>query len=885
MRKVLLVVSFASLFALSSTYAQTLASFETPALTPTVQGSMASVVSNPDKNGNSSDKAVYYKKDAGNWQAITLVFATMQNVGNKDVLAFKLRSSTVGRVYLKLFNDNVLVTEGWAPYYEFQPTANNWTSCSYNTSSVLNTNFNTLQVFASVDNEATADAYLDDFRLYNSASPNGEPIIKATVSTFITDLNTAVQFDASASTDEGGTIEKYTWDFGDGTTGSGATVSHSFTTDGVFTVSLTVEDNDGNKSYKQFDISVLPTGKNIGAPAFSNQAIKLYEKIEARFPVRSTYTNVYDPAVVQIDATITLPDLTTQHVPCFYFEKSKYNSLNDTWTSDGQGTWMVRFSASQVGEHSISLVLKDAGGTQTTTAVPVMAEDGPKKGIVKLDPDNAQFYRHTTGQPFYPLGINAAWATTGTYTTILKALAKGKANLVRYWQVPFDGQGLEWKDGQRFYKGLGVYSQEAAAEQDSMMSLCENLGLYMQITLFQHGMFSETVNSNWNDNPYSSANGGPLAKAEEYFYNDQAKAYTKKLLRYIVARWGYSSNLFAWELFNEVQFTGNFPYQTSQWSPAVNAWHDEMAQYLKTLDAFDHIVCTSAEDERLPALDAFESIDNVQYHLYSNNLLEDQIARDEKFTKELSSVVNGEYGTNDDATVSFDMQRHAIWNGIMTRVPHLMWRWEDYTSQTWADLFKYPAAFVAEEDFVAQGTLASYSIVAKDGTTTMGASGFHSSEYYYGYVYDKSNRNNLEGVVCDVMMPAGKYAVQFYNVITGATTQEELVVTSTRKLTLPKFNKSIAFKAQLTEPVVTSLENDPDQQVRVYPNPARGLLHIESDELIQSIVLRDVQGRVQYQTSPEQQKHALTISKFQQGLYLITIQTRSHTVVKKVVVE
>lgn len=53
------------------------------------------------------------------------------------------------------------------------------------------------------------------------------------------------QFDASASADQDGTIASYAWDFGDGTTGTGATPTHDYTTAGTHTVTLTVTDNRG----------------------------------------------------------------------------------------------------------------------------------------------------------------------------------------------------------------------------------------------------------------------------------------------------------------------------------------------------------------------------------------------------------------------------------------------------------------------------------------------------------------------------------------------------------------------------------------------------------------------------------------------------------------
>ena len=55
----------------------------------------------------------------------------------------------------------------------------------------------------------------------------------------------AMMFDGSASNDPDGSIISYSWDFGDGTTGNGATPSHTYTSDGVYNVTLQVMDDAG----------------------------------------------------------------------------------------------------------------------------------------------------------------------------------------------------------------------------------------------------------------------------------------------------------------------------------------------------------------------------------------------------------------------------------------------------------------------------------------------------------------------------------------------------------------------------------------------------------------------------------------------------------------
>jgi PKD repeat protein len=71
-------------------------------------------------------------------------------------------------------------------------------------------------------------------------------------------------FNARASTDTGGPIAAYDWDFGDGTTGTGATASHTYTRNATPSVTLTVTDNEGLTASLTQTVTVgsaLPTAR------------------------------------------------------------------------------------------------------------------------------------------------------------------------------------------------------------------------------------------------------------------------------------------------------------------------------------------------------------------------------------------------------------------------------------------------------------------------------------------------------------------------------------------------------------------------------------------------------------------------------------------------
>ena len=62
---------------------------------------------------------------------------------------------------------------------------------------------------------------------------------------YISVEGSAVSLAATGSFDPNGSVVNYQWLFGDGTSASGQAVSHTYTQDGVYTVTLVVTDNDG----------------------------------------------------------------------------------------------------------------------------------------------------------------------------------------------------------------------------------------------------------------------------------------------------------------------------------------------------------------------------------------------------------------------------------------------------------------------------------------------------------------------------------------------------------------------------------------------------------------------------------------------------------------
>jgi hypothetical protein len=112
------------------------------------------------------------------------------------------------------------------------------------------------------------DGLIDDVRVYNralsstditelyNASTNNPPTANAGPDQTAT-AGQSVTLSGSGSDPDGDTLS-YAWNFGDGTTGSGATVSHTYATAGTYTATLTVSDGRGGSATDSAIITVNP---------------------------------------------------------------------------------------------------------------------------------------------------------------------------------------------------------------------------------------------------------------------------------------------------------------------------------------------------------------------------------------------------------------------------------------------------------------------------------------------------------------------------------------------------------------------------------------------------------------------------------------------------
>jgi PKD repeat protein len=136
---------------------------------------------------------------------------------------------------------------------------------------------------------------------YNFNDGNIPPVAKATATTVSGTAPLAVSFSAAGSYDPDGTIASCLWDFGDGTTGSGVTVNHTYITSGNFQVTLKVTDNrtSANEDWLTIQVATNPL-KVLSVKDISMSLQKSTRDVlaKAKVTIRDTGNNLISNATV-----------------------------------------------------------------------------------------------------------------------------------------------------------------------------------------------------------------------------------------------------------------------------------------------------------------------------------------------------------------------------------------------------------------------------------------------------------------------------------------------------------------------------------------------------------------------------------------------------------
>ena len=339
-----------------------------------------------------------------------------------------------------------------------------------------------------------------------------------------------------------------------------------------------------------------------GRPIKTGASVGLYGLAEWHLDLTATFDNPFDPRDVDVVGEFVAPSGRALAVPAFYARDYTRELRNDqeVLTPAGDPGWRLRLTPAEVGEWRLIVRARDRSGTVASQELRFDCRQSPERGFVRRSDRAEHYLRFDSGEPYFAVGEDVCWPGqrhTYDYDDWFTALGAAGGNFARIWLVRWN-MALEWTqgDGHGEYCGAGRYSLDNAWRLDHLLDLAQREGIYVMLSLGYHGelmaergYFGEQC---FDKSPYNQVNGGPCATPEEFWTNEEARRLYKQRLRYLVARYGFSTHLQSWEFWNEV------------WAPAD--WMREMSDYLHEIDPYQHLRTTTYGGDdvwNLPSMD------------------------------------------------------------------------------------------------------------------------------------------------------------------------------------------------------------------------------------------------------------------------------------------
>lgn len=559
--------------------------------------------------------------------------------------------------------------------------------------------------------------------------------------------------------------------------------------------------------------------------------------------------NYYDSSDIILTAIITSPSGKTYNVPMFYYEECerRLEGSRENIINNGNGQFRFRFTPLEEGKYTYYINIVICGvvsrypNNESNTFV---CQPGNKNAFLKVSSDNMRL-EFSNGQPFVGIGNNyCGWEWAGVdnmggtydYEKWFYELNNNGANMTQFDLC--EGDQIEWTysldelNCSDEYEGIGIYSQKMSYKTDYKVQLADYLGLFYRFTIFHWEDFDvETDNFpdwGWSRNPYNSKNGGYVNNVSEFFTNQKAKDAVKNYLRYIIARWGYSTSLMVYELWNEVDspdiYWGGKSYSSN--INDIKNWHDEMAKYIKSLDVNKHLITTSfASSQNSQQIWALDSIDMTTYHRYTiyNGGGNEGYLETVKAIKSISDIrlnsikkpcLAGEFALSPGGDVQreFDKEGIVFHNALYASIfsknigTAMSWNWGSYVDHY--DLYYHYKAvdrMFANEDLTHTEAFDNLNVTPSNGNIWyMGLKNNNKAYLWikdsmYDYVHTSNGykeTNITSGQIEINDLNDGKYIAIFINPYTNEIIDEEELEANNNKLILnyPSFTKDILVK-------------------------------------------------------------------------------------------
>ncbi len=305
------------------------------------------------------------------------------------------------------------------------------------------------------------------------------------------------------------------------------------------------------------------------------------------------------------------------------------SAASQYWQKDTTSCpFRIRYAPPQVGEWRVRAFANIIGHTTVYQSAFVMFKVVDTGADPYVTVGSNKRYLTINDETFFPIGINLPWPEkllgddpyTGKivhpqqFVEYLDRLTHFKTKGINYFRMMIAPWNLEIE-----FEKINDYSERmhCAWETDRILERADSLNLKIHFNMMAHYPFeilstyyffywdwsphnspvytTGNCSSNPKDSGYCYQRDLGLTYPEEFLSNSAAKAFYKNRLRYMIARYGYSTEIAIFELISEMNNIGQSyhincspvkykPYETSaSLRQYVKDWNYEMLGYLKSI--------------------------------------------------------------------------------------------------------------------------------------------------------------------------------------------------------------------------------------------------------------------------------------------------------------
>ncbi len=575
--------------------------------------------------------------------------------------------------------------------------------------------------------------------------------------------------------------------------------------------------------------AVRPSGRNLGT----------YSRYEVSLSLPDRYRDPYDINQVHLSATFTHSNTPPVTVDGFYFQNyfRTVATTGEVITPHGAPGWRIRYCPTKPGTYNCTIKVKDSFGEASHPTLTFNVTNSFARGIARISEKDPRYFETSNGDFFFPVGHNIRspfdarmdkqfpWRDrrkegSFAYNRYFSDMQAHGEDLAEVWSCAWS-LGLEWTPRDHGYHGVGDYNLIHAWELDHVLNMAEKRGIYINLVLKNHGRLSTFCDPEWVDNPYNTANGGYLKDPMDFFDNQRAINDSEKLFRYMIARYGAYANIFAWELWSELNLIGHGqrtpnPHHQGR----VVTWHQHFGKFFKKNDPWKHLVATHVSSDykmQNPALVKLKEMDHAPvdaYHASSNplyivGLINSTTTYNATFNK---PVIITEFGGSPHAGGKQFLERElhcALWSSTCSGIAAtpLFWWWQLIEEAEFYPMYAAIAKFMKDVDLRDPRLKKTQLTISHESGVryAMKSIAMISPEQAIGWIYVNDtliwmNRKKVEE--CGRQnttirnLNDGIYRITFIDTATGESvhTYEERSRDGSMPLKIIPFTRDIAFK-------------------------------------------------------------------------------------------